>query len=111
MQQHLSRLAVKIEIDQHVLLDLVMVPEVVRVELIGPMRGARVRVAREERGRPKVVAGTLVRVPWTGVRRPVIDEIEVWIEGEPAPHGSAADLPGVGRPGADAEVLAFHEIV
>jgi hypothetical protein len=36
VQQDLSRLAVEIEINEDVLLNLVMVPKVVRIELISP---------------------------------------------------------------------------
>ncbi len=59
-------------------------PKVVRIELIGPMRGAHVGVARKECRGPKVVAGALVRVPWTGVGAPVVKQVEVRIVGEPA---------------------------
>ena len=43
VKQDLSRLAAEVEIDEHVLLDLVVVPKIVRVELVGPMRFAAVR--------------------------------------------------------------------
>ena len=111
MKQDLPRLAVEVEIDEHVLLDFVVVPEVVGIELVGPMRIAAVGVAGEKGCRPEVVAGALIRVPGTGIGGSVVNEIEVRIVGEPAPHGSAADLPGVWRPRADAEVLALHEII
>ena len=88
-----------------------MVPEIVRIELIGPPSLPVVGIAREQRCCPEIVSGPLVRVPRAGIRCPVIESIEVGIVGEPTPHGAAADLPCVGRPGGHTEIRPFHEII
>ena len=46
-----------------------------------------------------------------GIAGAVIDQVEVGIVGDPAPDVAAADLPGIRRPGRDAEVLALVAFV
>ena len=77
-----------------------------RIDLIGPARLPRVGVAGEERRRPFVVTGTLVRIPRTGIAAPVINQVEIGIVGDPAPDVAAADLPRLRGPARLPEILA-----
>ena len=82
-----------------------------RRPLIEPDRLPVVGTPREDAGGPLVVALAQLGIPWPGVRGAVIEEIEIGVVGDPAPHRPAADLPGVVRPRRDAEVFAFVGIV
>src|ERR1051326_911939 len=79
-----------------------------RVELVGPNGFASVRIARENRRRPFVVALTLIGIPWSGIPRAVEDQVGLRVVADPTPDGAAADLPTPRRPGRDAEVVAFR---
>src|SRR6185437_3833021 len=63
-------------------------------------------IAREDSRRPLVVARPLRRIPRTGIRGAVIDEIERRVVRQETPDGAAADLPCFARPRARAEILA-----
>ena len=106
MQQHLARLAVHIHVDQDLLVDPVVVVLVMRVILQCPFGGAGIGIAREQRRGPFVVARTLLLVPRARIAGAVIDQVQVGIVSDPSPHRSSSGLPGVGRPGLDAEVRA-----
>src|SRR5579884_2023600 len=82
-----------------------MVKEIVRRRLVVPDGLARIDVAREDSGRPLVVAGPLVGVPRAGIANAIINELGCGIIADPAPDRPAPDLPGFRRPGLDAEVL------
>ncbi len=106
MGQQLARLAVDRLIREDHLVDAVIVPLVVGRHLIDPLGDAGIRVARPDRHRPFVVAGTLLRIPGRGIARSVIDEVQFWVVGDPAPGSAAADLPLITLPGLEAGVLA-----
>ena len=74
----MRRLAVDRQIEQQVFVDLVIVVEIVRIELIGPHRLAGIGVAREDRGGPFVVAFALVGIPRPGIAGAVEDQIGLW---------------------------------
>ena len=69
------RLAVDRQVEQQVLVDLVIVVEIVRIELVGPHRLAGIGIAREDGGRPFVVAFALVGIPRAGIAGAVEDQI------------------------------------
>ena len=90
--------AVLVEVDHHLagypgdvrrrddaFIDRVVVPAVVRGDLVGPDRLAGIRVAREDHRTPLVVARAHVRVPDAGVGRPVVEQVEIRVVGEPGP--------------------------
>src|ERR1019366_1879083 len=56
--------------------------------------------------RPLVIAWPLLRIPGRRVARPVIDEVQLGIIGNPAPRGAAADLPLIALPSGEARLLA-----
>ena len=82
----------------------VVVPAVVRRELIGPHERAVRWAARQHAVRPFVLARPLLGVVGSGISRAEVDEVELRVVGDPAPHGSAAALPRVATPGRDADV-------
>ena len=106
MHQDFALPAVYLDVGEDVLVDAIIIPGVVRRHLIGPARLAVVRIAREDRHRPLVVAGAHVRIPHAGIGGAVVDEIERGIVGDPTPHRSPAELPLLPRPRCDAEVGA-----
>src|SRR5205823_5355763 len=107
MDQNLALLAVELKVDEHVLVDLVVIEQIVRVELIGPFGVTRVGVTSEDRRAPEIVAAALVRVPGAWIGSTVVDQVEIGIVRDPAPNRAAPNLPAVGRPALHAEVLAF----
>src|SRR5690242_9716505 len=111
VHQRLHRLRADRQVDEDVLVDAVIVPLVVRRHLVRPLHFAVVRITGEDRHRPLVVAGPLIRVPRPRVARAVVEQVQLRIVGVPAPRGAAAVLPLVALPGADAEVLAAHRRV
>ena len=84
----------------------IVVPAIVRRELISPYQRPVLGLAREHAARPAVVSATRIRIVWAGVAGAVIDEIEFGVVGDPAPHGRAAPLPGAIGPAARAELGA-----
>src|SRR6185503_6298273 len=94
------------DVGENDLVNVVVVVKVVRAALIEPDCLAGIDVARKNARRPFVVAWTLVRIPRTGIRRAVEDQLRLGIIADPAPCGRSADLPSVRRPAADPEVLA-----
>ena len=98
--QQLAILAVDLLIGEDHFVDAVIVPLVVGRHLIDPLGLAGVDVARPDRHRPLVVAGTLLRVPGRGIARAVVHQVQFGIVGIPAPGGAAADLPLIALPGA-----------
>ena len=109
--EHLPRLARPLQVEQDLLVDAVLVVEVVRAALVEPARLAGVGVAGEDAGGPLVVAGPLVGVPGAGIAGAVVEQVQLGVVGDPAPDRAAALLPGVRRPGRDAEVLALVAVV
>src|SRR5690606_27095784 len=99
-------LAVDLEVYEHVLVDAVVVPLVVRGHLVDPLRHARIRVSREERHAPAVVARARDRVPRSGVTGAVIEKIELRVVREPSPRRAAAEPPLVAFPCRERRVLA-----
>ena len=106
MHERLAHPAVDLEIDEHVLVDAVVVPLVVRRHLIHPLRHACVRVAREQGHAPAVVAGAHDGIPGAGIAAAVVDEIERGVVREPTPSRAAAEPPLLAFPGAQARVRA-----
>ena len=84
----------------------VVVPVVVRRELIRPHESSVLWSARQYAGTPLVVSEPLLRVIGRRVAGAVIDEIELRIVGDRSPHGSAAGLPAVIGPTARAQINA-----
>ena len=105
-QHHLAQAAADLEVHEHALVDAVEVVHVVRRGLIRPLRHAVVGIAREERGRPLVVAGTERRIPHAGIPGAVVEEVELRVVRDPSPHRPAAELPLLAGPGGDAEIAA-----
>ena len=95
-------------IEQHVLVDAIVVPRIVRRHLIHPANLTRLRVLGPQRHRPLVVARTLVGVPRARVTRAVIEQVQRGIVGVPAPRRTAATLPLIALPRRDAEVLPLR---
>src|SRR5690606_27662989 len=62
-------------------------------------------------GGPLVVAEPLIVIPGPGIRRAVIDQIELRVVRDPTPYGPAADLPASRRPGLHAEVRPAIRLV
>src|SRR5512142_32048 len=106
MDEDFARLTVDIEIEQDVLVDLVIVPEIVGIYRISPLRGTGVGVAREDRRGPEIVAGALIGIPRAWIGGAVIDEFELGVVANPAPYRPAAVLPVICRPRRNAKVLA-----
>ena len=106
MQQHLAGRAADRQINQHALVDAVVVVLVVRAGLIKPDRLAVLGSTREDAASPFVRPGSLVRVPRSGIRSAVIDDIELWVVRYPTPDRAASDLPRVGGPGFHTQILA-----
>ena len=92
MDQHLARLAVDGQVDQDVLVDAVVVPLVVRRELVGPLGHAGGRVAREHRAGPEVVAGPLRRHARARVAGAVVDQVESPDRSETQPQTEPAPV-------------------
>ena len=84
----------------------VVVPVVVRRELIGPHERAVARPARQHAGAPLVVPEPLLGIVRGGVAGAVVDQIELGVIGDRAPHRSTAGAPAVARPAVHAEVGA-----
>src|SRR4029079_413794 len=72
--RHLARLAGHLKIGEDELVDAVVIAQIVRAGLREPALLAGLRDAREYPRGPEVVAGPLIRVPRSGVRRAVINE-------------------------------------
>ena len=106
MGQQLACFAIDRLIREDHFVDAVVVPFVMRRHLIDPVGHTRIRVACENGHRPFVVAGALLRIPGRGIARPVIDEVQSRIVGEPAPCAAAADLPLIALPCLQTGVLA-----
>ena len=104
---HPARLAVHRHVEQDLLVDAVIVPEVVRAGLVEPAGLARVRVAGEDAGGPEIVAGPDLGVPGPRIAGAVEDQVLVGVVGDPAPHRAAADPPLLRRPGPHTAVLAL----
>ena len=66
-------------VDEHVLVDRVVVEQIVRAHLVKPFRSSGIGITSEHAGGPLVIAGPLVRIPWTGIACAVIDEIQIRI--------------------------------
>src|SRR3954471_15735411 len=94
-------------LEQHVLIDAIVVPLIVRRHLIGPLHLPVVRVAGENGHGPLVVARPLIGVPAARVTGAVVADVQLGVVGVPAPGGAAAPLPLVTLPGRDAEILAL----
>ncbi len=109
--QHLAVAAADLGVQEHVLVDPVIVIQIVWVELIEPLRRPGVCVSREDAGGPLVVSRSLVRVPRTRIGRAVIDQVQARIVGNPAPYRATAPLPGIRWPRLHAEVGATIALV
>ena len=104
MHQRPDALSVHRQIGQNHRAGGVVVPVVVRRELIRPHQSSVLRLARQHAGAPLVVSESLLRVIGRGVARAVIDEIELRIVGDRSPHRSAAGVPAVIGPTARTQV-------
>src|SRR5205807_5306282 len=70
----------------------------------GPHECAVTRPAGENAVGPFVLPGPLLRVVGTGVAGAEIDQVELRVVGDPAPHRPAAAAPRVAFPGRHADV-------
>jgi hypothetical protein len=104
VDHHLARGALPVEVEQHVLVDAVVVEEIVGIPLVRPRGLPVIGIPREDRRGPLVVAGTHVGIPRSRVGRSVVHEVEVGIVGDESPHGPSTDLPGIAGPALHAEV-------
>ncbi len=105
VNERLAHFAVNRHVEQHRLVDAVIVPLVVRRELIGPLRHSGVRVAREHRARPQIVSGPLRRNARARIGRAIVDQLELRVVGDEAPRRACAGAPHVRRPGRDSRSL------
>ena len=105
VDQNLACLSFDREVEQNILVDRIVVVEIVRAKLIKPDRLPGIGIARENPGREFVVAGPSFRIPRTRVRRPVINQVQLWIVRDPSPNTRATDLPGIRRPTLHAKIL------
>src|SRR6185503_16616372 len=92
-------------LEEHVLVDAVVVPFIMRRHLVGPNDLTVSRLAGEDGHRPLVVARALIWVPGPRVAHAVIEDVQLGVVGIPAPGSAAAALPLVTLPGRDPEVL------
>jgi hypothetical protein len=107
VDQNVMRLALHVHaIDEDHLVDAVEVPLVMRGHLIHPLGHARIGIACKNGHRPFVVTRALHGIPGRGVAGSVVDEVQLRIEGVPTPGRTAALLPLLAFPAADARVLA-----
>ena len=106
MHEHFALPAIHRDVGEDHLVHTVVIPGVVRRHLICPPRFAVVRIAREYRNRPFVVARPHIGIPHAGIRGAVVDEIQLGIVRNPTPDRATAQLPLITRPCFDAEVGA-----
>src|SRR4051794_29778586 len=92
MYQHLARLSLPGHVQQDALVDCGMVPESMRRVLVEPARLAVIGAPRKDALGPEVLTRALLVVPRTRVGRAVVQQVELGIVGNPAPHGAAADF-------------------
>src|SRR5215831_10263290 len=97
--QDFPRSPVGSKIDQHALVDPVIIPGVVRSHLIRPLGFAGIGVAGEERHRPLIVTWALIRIPRSRIAGAVVEEIEFGVVAIPTPSGPATFLPLLSLPG------------
>jgi hypothetical protein len=114
MDESLALAAANVQVSEDVFIDGVVVPFVVRSQLKYPLRQARIRTARENRGGPLVVARPLIGVPCARIGSAVIDEVQIGIVADPPPRRRPAVLPLIALPALDAEIgfadrLAHHQ--
>src|ERR1043166_1345283 len=96
--QNLSRLSLDVDVEQHHLVDAVVVPPIVRSLLVRPLRPTGVGVACEDRHRPLVVAGPLIGIPRSVVAGAVVEEVQLRVVALPSPRRPPAALPLVALP-------------
>jgi hypothetical protein len=111
LDQHLARLAVDRQVDDDVLVDVVVVPLIVRRRWVGPERFTGPGVAGEGGGGPEIVARPEIGIPHAGVARPIVDPVQLGIVTDPAPYTAATALPLARRPRLDAEIGSLEPIV
>src|SRR4051794_31741866 len=107
MGENLPVLTFNVQVEKNVLVHTVVVVLIVWIQLISPDCFTRFRPAGEQRGAPLVIPWPLVGIPWTGVRRSVVNKIEVGIIRNPAPGRGTSDLPQFSGPGLHPEILAL----
>src|SRR6185437_2036137 len=95
-------------VEEHVLVDAIIVPCIVRRHLVHPAHFTRLRILSPERHRPLVVARTLIGVPRARISGAMVEEVEGGIVGIPTPRGAAAAPPFVTLPRRNAEVLPLR---
>src|SRR5207245_5126789 len=103
LEQRRDLLTVDLDVGQHVFVDAVVVPGVVRRRLVVPRELAGVRVDGPGAGREEVrevaVAGAVRAphggIPWARIAGAVVDEVERGIVGPDRPRRGAAVLPRV----------------
>src|SRR5207244_8832141 len=88
-----NRIAADLTLRENALIDAVVIPAIMRRHLIRPRGYSRVRLSREERHGPFVVAWTLSGIPCSGISGSIIKQIELRIVGVPAPCRAAAQFP------------------
>jgi hypothetical protein len=104
MGEHLSQLALDLNLHENVLIDAVVVIQIVRIKLIEPARRARVGIASKDPRSPLVVTRTLIRIPRTWICGSVENQVELGIVGDPAPDRRAAGLPRIAIPAMRAQI-------
>src|SRR5438552_8040119 len=105
MKQNFARLAPYRQVKENVLIHPVIIVIIVRSHLIGPYGLTCFRATSKQGRRPFVVAWTLVWIPRTRIAGAVVDQVEVWIIGYPAPGRASANLPQVGWPSLHTQIL------
>lgn len=95
VHQHTAAAAADRQFGKDFLRVRIVVPVVVRRELVGPNQLAIVRTSRQNTRWPLVVAGALLGVVGPGIARAVIDQVQLRVVRQPAPNRRAAALPRV----------------
>ena len=104
MHQHFAQPPADHQLGENHLGVGVEVPAVMGRELIRPDERAVAGPARQHAVGPLVLARALLGVVGTGIAGAEVDQVELRIVGDPAPHRRAAAPPRIAAPGRHADV-------
>ena len=99
VHQHFAQPSTDDEVGENHLGIRVVVPAVVRRELIAPHERAVARTARQHAVGPLVLAGPLFGVIGAGIAHAEVNQVELRVVRDPSPHRTAAAPPRVAGPG------------
>ena len=107
MHQDSASRALNREVGQNHLRVRVVIPTLVRRELVGPDQRAVRRPPSHDAAGPLVVTQTLFRIVGSRVAGTVIQQVEVRIVRDPSPHGHTRQLPRIARPTGEPQLRAL----